>query len=54
MVLSLNESTCQTRKNVFISPQNLFLFLRNANFKTLDFQISQHHQMPKHKTNIFY
>ena len=51
---SLNESTCQTRKNDFILLQKLFLFLRISNFRILHFQISSHHQMPKHEErNLF-
>ena len=53
--LTLNESTCQTRKNVFISLQKLFSFSRKSNFVILHFQISWRHQMPKHKTrNTFH
>ena len=55
LFLSLNESTCQTRKNAFFSFQNLFSFSRKSNFTILDFKVSCHHQMPKHKTrNTFY
>ena len=43
--LSLNESTCRTRKNVFISLQKLYSFRRNSNFRILNFQISWRHQM---------
>ena len=53
--LSLDESTCQTRKNVFISLQELFSFSRKSNFRILHFQISWRHQMPKQKTrNTFH
>ena len=38
--LSLNESTCQTRKSVFISLQKLFSFSRKSYFRILHFQIS--------------
>ena len=48
--LSLKESTCKTRKNVFNSLQTLFSFSRKSNFRILHFQISWRHQMPKHKT----
>ena len=49
--LSLNESTCETKKNVFFfSFQKLFSFSRKSNFRILHFQISWCHQMPKHKT----
>ena len=41
--LSLNESTCQTRKNVFISLQKIFSFLRKSNFRILHFQVSGRH-----------
>ena len=37
-------------KVFFISLQNLFPFSRKSNFRTLDIQISWHHQMPTHKT----
>ena len=53
--LSLNESTFQTRRNVFISLQKLFSLSRKSNFRILHFQISWCHQMPKHKTrNTFH
>ena len=53
--LSLNESTCQTRKIFFILHQNFCSLSRNSKFKILDIQISWRHQMPKHKTrNTFY
>ena len=40
---------------LFNSFQKLFLFSRKSNLSILDFQISWHHQMPKHKTrNTFY
>ena len=48
--LSLNESTCQSKKKFFISLQKLFSFSRKSNFRILHFQISWCHQMPKHKT----
>ena len=38
--LDLNESTCQTRENVFFSLQKLCLFLRKSNIRILHFQIS--------------
>ena len=38
--LDLNESTCQTRENDFISLQKLFTFSRKSNFRILHFQIS--------------
>ena len=37
--LNLNESTCQTREDVFISLQKLFRFLRKSSFRILHFQI---------------
>ena len=41
LLLGLNESTCQMKKNVFfISLQNLFWLLRKSNFRILCFQIS--------------
>ena len=40
LFLDLNESTCQVKKNVFISLQNLFSFSRKSNFDILHFQIS--------------
>ena len=43
--LSLKESFCETRKNDFVLLQKLFLFWRKSKF----IQISQCHQMPKHK-----
>ena len=54
--LSLKESTCKTRKNVFfISVQKLFSFSRKSNFRNLNIQVSWRHQMPKYKTiNTFY
>ena len=39
LFLSLNESTFQTRKNVFISLQKLFSFSRKSDFKMLHFRI---------------
>ena len=55
LFLSLKESTFETKQNVFISLQKLFLFSRKPNFRVLDIQISLRHQMPKHKTrSIFY
>ena len=42
-------------KIFFISVQKLFLFSRKWDFRILDFQISWHHEMPKHeKRNTFY
>ena len=39
--LSINESTCQTRKNVFLFHFKIpFLFSRKPNFRILHFQIS--------------
>ena len=53
--LSLNESTCQTRKMFFILHQNICSLSRNSKFRILDIQISSRHQMSKHKTrNTFY
>ena len=53
--LSLNESTCQTRKKIFISLQKLFMFSRKSNFRIIHFQISWRHEMSKHKTrNTFH
>ena len=37
--LSLNESTCQIRKMLFIPLQKLFSFSRKSTFSILDFQI---------------
>ena len=55
LFLSLNESTCQTRKIFFILRQNICSLSRNSKFRILDIQISWRHQMPKHKTrNTFY
>ena len=48
-ILSLNDRTCQTRKNVFSSLQKLFSLLRKWKFRILHFQISWRHQMPKQK-----
>ena len=42
--LCLKESTCETRKNVFISLAKLFLFLRN---QILTFQIFKCHEVIK-------
>ena len=53
--LSLNESTCQTRKMFFILHQNICSLSRNSKFRILDIQILWRHQMPKHKIgNTFY
>ena len=53
--LSRKESTCETRKSVFISLQKLFLFSRKSNFRILDILVSWRYQMPKHKTrNAFF
>ena len=53
--LCLKESTWETRKNVFISLQKLFLFSGKSNFRILDIQISWCHQMSKYETrNTFY
>ena len=53
--LSLNDSTCQTRKMFFILHQNICSLSRNSKFRILDIQISSRHQMSKHKTrNTFY
>ena len=42
-------------KEFFISLEKLFPFSRKSNFRILHFQISWHHQMPKHKTrNTFH
>ena len=38
--LSLNESTCETKKNVLILLQKLLSFLRKSNFIILHFLIS--------------
>ena len=55
LFLSLNGSTCQTRKIFFILRQNICSLSRNSKFRILDIQISWRHQMPKHKTrNTFY
>ena len=56
LFLGQNKSTCQIkRKMFFISLQNLFSFLRKSNFRILHFEISWHHQIPKHKTrNTFH
>ena len=48
--LSLNESTCQTRKNAFYFTSKALFVLEKTNLSILDFQISWCHQMPKHKT----
>ena len=53
--LSLKESTCETKKNVFYFILKAFLFSRKSNFRILDIQISWRHQMPNHQTgNTFY
>ena len=53
--LSLNESTCQTRKMFFILHQNICSLSRNSKFRILNIQILWRHQMPKHKIrNTFY
>ena len=39
LVIGLNESTCQIKKNIFNLLQNLFSFLRKLNFRILHFQI---------------
>ena len=53
--LSWKGSTCETRKNVFISLQKLFSFSRKSNFRILDILVSLRHQVPKHKTrNTFF
>ena len=39
LFLSLNESTCQTGKNVFYLTSNAFFVLEKINFRVLDFQI---------------
>ena len=51
--LSLDQSTCETRKNiVYFTSKSSFHSRENW---ILDFQISWHHQMPKHKIrNTFY
>ena len=55
LFLSLNESTCQTRLNGFISLQRLFFSSRKSNFKIMHFEISLRHQTSKHKTrNTFH
>ena len=42
-------------KMFFILLQKLFLFSRKSNFRIPHFEISLHHQMPKHKTrNTFH
>ena len=38
--LSLNESTCQTRKNALYFTSKALLFSRKSNFSILDLQIS--------------
>ena len=48
--LNLNESTCQTKKNVFYFSSKAFFVLEKINFRNQHFQISWRHQMPKHKT----
>ena len=53
--LSLNETTFQTRKNVFYFTSKALSFSRKSNFKILYFQISWCHQMPMRKTrNTFH
>ena len=47
--VSLNKTTCETRKMFFIPLQKLFLFLRKSKFRILQIQISWHHQIPKYK-----
>ena len=46
--LSVKDSTCETRKNIFISLKKFFSFSRKSNFRLLDIQILCRHQMPKH------
>ena len=48
--LSLNESTCQIRKNVFYFTLKTLLFSRKSNFRILHFQVLWRHEMPKHNT----
>ena len=49
LFLDLDLALVKWRKMFFISHQNLFSFLRKSNFRILHFQISWHHQMPKHE-----
>ena len=51
--LSLQESTCETTKNVFYftSKPLASLCQRNTKFGILEIQISWRYQMPKHKTS---
>ena len=51
----LKEGTFERRKDVFISFQKLFSYLRFSSFRTLGSSISWRHQMPKYETrNTFY
>ena len=53
--LRLNESNCQTSKNVFYFSSKAPFVLKKSNFRILHFQILWRHQMPKHKTrNTFH
>ena len=55
LFLSLNKSTCQTRKNVFYFTWKALFVREKINFKILHFRILRCHQMPKNKTtNTFY
>ena len=50
LFLSLNESTCQMKKNVFYFTSKPLFVLEKIKFWNLHFQISWRHQMRKHKT----
>ena len=48
--LSLNESTCQTIKNIFYFTSKALLFLEKFKFQNLKFSDFKRHQIPKYKT----
>ena len=51
--LSLKESTCEARKNVFYFTSKALSVLEKIEFQNFSFQISRRHQMPKHKTRSY-
>ena len=53
--LVVTKALVRLGKMIFISLQKLFSLSRKSDFRILDFQISWHHQMSKHKTrNLFF
>ena len=51
---SLKKSTCESRKNVFYFTSEARSFSKKSNFRILDIQVLCCHQMPKHKTRIYF